>query len=237
MFKKIAVLLVLGVVALVVAGCIPDIDITGKQPRAVIGIKTTRFQPNESFCVDAFHSYASEGSALVQYEWDFGDGRPADPSGYSSYCHSYRQGGEYFITLVVIDDQGRRSSPDTMPVTVNYHPVPAAYLEEITDWPSGQAFYRIPDGRKVYPRSSMGPMGIVPQNAYTYWKIVASSWDPDGWIVSKSWSWSDLPLGNEEVLWLMVPADGSVYTNLKLNVIDNEGLGVTNYYDLVSPLG
>ena len=240
MFRRIAVLLVLTVVALVSVACIPGfewIEVTDQKPMAVIGIEKTRFQPNDLFCVNADHSYAIEGSQLVQYEWNFGDGTDTDSSQYNSCCHSYRQGGDYFITLVVVDNKGRRSSSGTMPVTVNYHPVPYAYVTEITEWPSGQGFYLIPDGQKVYPRSSIGPQGIVPQASYTYWKIVSSSWDSDGWIVSKSWSWSNIFLGNEEILWLMVPADGSTYTNLKLNVIDNEGLGATNYYDIVSPLG
>jgi len=228
----------MGVIAATAAGCIPGFDIIDRNPTAVIGIEKTHFQPNVSFCVNANYSYAAEGSHLIQYEWNFGDGGVTESTEYSSNCHTYRQGGEYLVTLVVVDDHGRRSSQDTMPVSVNYHPVPSAYLEEITSWPSGQAFYRLPDGQVVYPRSlEMGPMGIIPQGRYTYWKITSSSWDPDGWIVTRNWSWSNFPLGNEEVLWLMVPADGSTYTNLKLNVIDNEGLGVTKYYNLVSPIG
>ncbi|MBU3918941.1 PKD domain-containing protein [Patescibacteria group bacterium] len=183
-------------------------------------------------------STSPSGNALTEFIWNFGDGssdvvlsHPHAPR------YSYPYGGNYTITLVVKDDWGRYSNPDTILVTVNHHPVPVAYPQKLTSWPIGQAFYRIPDGQVVYPRSRIEPQGIIPVMSYTYWKIdSSSSSDRDGWIISQHLNWAGNHIGSGQVFYIAIPADGSMYT-IELTVIDNEGLGNSMRYGLVSPLG
>jgi len=238
MKKRIAVVVVVSVLAIVVCGCeflqnfMPTL-----LPVAVISIQKTRLQPNEPVLVSAD---GSSGNGLVQFIWNFGDGSSDVTLSHShTPPHSYQSGGTYTITLVVKDDWGR-SNPDTVSVTVNYHPVPAAYPQEFINPPTGQGFYRIPDGKMVYPSSVIETQGIVPvvpAPVYTYWKLdSSSSSDSDGSIVSQHFNWAGRNIGNQEVLWLALPTNGSTYT-VELIVIDNEGLENSIRYHIASPLG
>jgi len=239
MTRKIAVVLVVSVLAIVVCGCeliqnlIPTLP-----PEAVISIQKTRLQPNEPVSVSADGSTSPSGNGLVQFIWNFGDGKGDVVVSYShTPPYSYQSGGTYTISLVVKDDWGMRSNPDTEVVTVNYRPVPAAYPQELINPPTGQAFYLVPGGQVIYPSSVIEPQGIIPVVAYTYWKIdSSSSFDPDGSIVLQSLNWGDNHIGSGEVFYLALPADGSIYT-VELIVIDNEGLKNSMRYHLVSPLG
>jgi len=208
----------------------------GLVPEAVINITETHLQPGKSVPVSAEGSMSPSGNALTKFIWNFGDGTGEMVSPNPS--HSYQRGGSYTITLVVVDDLGLRSNPATILVTVNHRPVLIGFLEELTDFPSGQGFYCILDGQVIYPNAKTGPLGIISAVRYTYWKIdSSSSSDPDGWIVSRYLSWSGRDFEIGQIDYFAVPADGDIYRNLGLTLIDNEGLKNTIYYDVTSPIG
>jgi len=238
MIKKVVVAVAVSVMLMIfLCGCeLIQNFLPGLAPEAVISITKTHLQPGESVPVSAEGSMSPSGNTLTQFIWNFGDG--TDEMVSLNPSHSYQRGGNYTITLVVVDDWGMSSSPVTVPVTVNYRPVLIGSLEELTDLPSGQGFYSIPDGKVIYPNPGIGQKGIVSTVRYTYWKIdSSSSFDPDGRIVSRRFSWSGRNFGSGEVGYFAVPADGDTYRNFELTLIDNEGLKNTIYYDITSPIG
>jgi len=69
--------------------------------------------PNSPVTFDA--SASKSNGTIVVYSWDFGDdstGTGVNPQ------HTYRAVGDYQVTLIVVDDQGRMSNPCTQTVTV-----------------------------------------------------------------------------------------------------------------------
>ena len=73
---------------------------------------------------------ASDGE-IVEYEWDFGDGRRAEGEQVS---HVYRTPGVYRVTLTVTDDSGTstKQASDTLVVTVNHKVVADAGPDRLT---------------------------------------------------------------------------------------------------------
>lgn len=74
---------------------------TDTLPTAQFSITPNPVDAGQSVAFDASTSFASPPATLVSYEWDFGDGNTA--SGEST-THTYTQGAEYQVRLVVRDD-------------------------------------------------------------------------------------------------------------------------------------
>ena len=71
---------------------------------------------NETVNFDASGSTASGGATIVRFFWNFGDGSFATTSG-PDVTHAFTTAGDYVITLVVTDSEGRTAT-DTDAVTV-----------------------------------------------------------------------------------------------------------------------
>ncbi len=211
MVRKILVLLAMVGLALAAVGCLFD-----QNPVAVIST-LGRVQPGQSVLADGGSSYSPGGTAITNFEWNFGDGTPVVSSGTSAISHSYALGGDYLLTLVVTNQFGSRSSPSTAMVSVNHRPVAAAKVSQ-EDLPAGQVVYILRQG--VRPEAViLEGIILVPAE---YWKLDASvSYDLDGVIASYHWRWADHDFGASPVIWVRVPS-GSIYT-LILEVFDNEG--------------
>jgi PKD repeat protein len=72
--------------------------------------------------VDTFDtkgSSGSEGSAVTEYKWEFGDGSPAVASSTPGTTHAFAAAGQYTVTLRVTDAQKRTSKPTSNVITVN----------------------------------------------------------------------------------------------------------------------
>ncbi|MCK5030325.1 MAG: PKD domain-containing protein [Thermoplasmatales archaeon] len=57
---------------------------------------------------DGSNSYDKDG-AIIEYSWNFGDGTTGSGE---TVTHSYSEAGQYLVTLTVIDNYHRKSSPD-----------------------------------------------------------------------------------------------------------------------------
>ena len=85
----------------------------GDPPVAEINVSSDNLSVNHSVVFDGSNSYDGDG-IIVSYHWDFGDG--FNGSGVSPE-HVYSSPGEYFVTLVVMDNNGNFYS-DTLVVNV-----------------------------------------------------------------------------------------------------------------------
>ncbi len=70
--------------------------------------------PNSAVTFDGSGSTSDSGT-IASYSWDFGDGSTG--TGVRPQ-HTYRAVGDYQVTLIVVDDKGRMSTPCTQTVTV-----------------------------------------------------------------------------------------------------------------------
>jgi hypothetical protein len=61
---------------------------------------------DEELTFDASESYDADG-AIISYEWDFGEGNTSIGE---IVTHAYSVPGEYFVSLVVVDNDGVVSS-------------------------------------------------------------------------------------------------------------------------------
>jgi PKD repeat protein len=82
----------------------------------------TEAQVGVSVTFSARDSRAAEGSRLVGFDWEFGDG--AGSSGID-VSHTYESGGDYEVTLTVTDDQGLTDSDVQLIGIVEIPPTPA----------------------------------------------------------------------------------------------------------------
>jgi PKD repeat protein len=64
---------------------------------------------NETVTFDASESFDPDGY-IVAYYWDFGDGTTANGTQPFPYYHAYRAGGEYWVSLTVVDDTGSNNT-------------------------------------------------------------------------------------------------------------------------------
>ena len=81
-------------------------DVVNKQPTADFSYAPEEPAFNETVIFNASESYDLDG-LIIGYEWDFGDGA----IGYGKIVnHSYSQGGEFSVTLTVIDNRNAISS-------------------------------------------------------------------------------------------------------------------------------
>ena len=64
-------------------------------------------------------SASTDDGAIVEYQWDFGDGTTG--SGVAAQ-HTYTRAGEFEVALIVIDDDGIPSAPAVLPISVAANP-------------------------------------------------------------------------------------------------------------------
>lgn len=83
----------------------------GSAPEAVITIDSVYFVENVSVQFDASFSDAANGSTIISYLWDFGDGAN---SSLESPSHVYNETGNYNVTLTVYDNNGISDSAETV---------------------------------------------------------------------------------------------------------------------------
>jgi PKD repeat protein len=73
--------------------------------------------------LDASKSTGSEGSAITEYKWDFGDGT-SEATKASAVNHTYSKAGKYTVELKVLDANKRTSEAASNSITVNAPPPP-----------------------------------------------------------------------------------------------------------------
>jgi PKD repeat protein len=100
-----------------IRGNVTQLEEPGEPPVAVIS-GPGRAAVGQPVAFSASDSRAAEGSALVVYEWDFGDGSKG--SGLD-ITHIYQSQGVFAVTLTVIDDKGLS---DTTTEEIEIVPVP-----------------------------------------------------------------------------------------------------------------
>ena len=129
---------------------------------------------------------------ITSYSWNFGDGSTGSGS---SAWHRFMTPGSYIVTLIVTDNDG---ASDSVSQTIQIGPV---------SQPPNAAFSFSPTNPAVN--------GWVQFNG-------SSSTDPDGTIVSYSWSFGDGATGTGAVAWHRFGAPGTYVVTL--TVQDNSGL-------------
>lgn len=77
---------------------------------------------NETVTFDASASYDPDGTKIISYKWDFGDGTPITSTPQPTITHTYSTVGNYTVSLTVYDEQGESGSTSAI-VTVVWYPV------------------------------------------------------------------------------------------------------------------
>jgi parallel beta-helix repeat protein len=123
---------------------------------------------NEKVSFDASASYDPDGQ-IVSYKWSFGDGSIDEGK---TVTHAYSKEGNYKVTLMVIDNDGKSCSTSKTVTVVK--PTPTAnrlkildkyfdILNKSTGWTQSGSFYYLnyePDGKRL-PRSSKTVSGYT----------------------------------------------------------------------------
>jgi PKD repeat protein len=79
-------------------------------PTAVFTVSQSPAQTAVALTVDGTQSTPSAGSAIVRYEWDFGDGTGIVGGASATATHTYGAAGSYIILLTVTDATGKQAS-------------------------------------------------------------------------------------------------------------------------------
>ncbi|MHB1262641.1 MAG: PKD domain-containing protein [Thermoplasmatota archaeon] len=127
--KRAGVLAVLALVgAALLSGCagLGGSDEGNRAPRAEIDADKATGQTGDEFTFDAQSSMDPDGN-LTSWEFDFGDGSPKETvtdEDAARVKHTYLEGGEYIVTVKVIDDGthdglGELSDEDSVHVAVD----------------------------------------------------------------------------------------------------------------------
>jgi outer membrane protein assembly factor BamB len=156
----------------------------------------TPSQPNEGETVnfDASSSYDPDGS-IVSYVWDFDDDGSFDDGSGVNPIYSWSNAGNYPVSLKIIDDDG---AVDTETKTVSVGNVVQPPVADFDFYPD--------------PGTEDEPVNF---NAY-------DSYDPDGSIISYSWSFGDGHSGSGISTSHTYTNTG--YFDVTLTVTDNDGL-------------
>jgi chitinase len=77
-------------------------------PVAIFTFGPTPVLTNSTVHFNATGSTPSAGRVIVDYRWDFGDGKPAQTG--AQVDHAFTAAGTYTVTLTVTDDVGRTST-------------------------------------------------------------------------------------------------------------------------------
>jgi len=86
---------------------------------------------NEPATFSGASSYDPDGTAIISYKWDYGDGTPPVVTTDSTVIHTYTTIGIYTVTLVVIDAQNQVGDPTYFSVNVKERP---PYLADLVKW-------------------------------------------------------------------------------------------------------
>src|SRR5690606_31195526 len=110
-------------------GCGTD---TAEKQVAVTNVPVAGFTVNGPVCAGAPLSFANLTAftghgAIASYSWAFGDQQQATTTGNQPIDHTYRQYGNYTVTLQVQTSSGCKSNLLEKQITV--HPVPVAAFE------------------------------------------------------------------------------------------------------------
>lgn len=109
---------VVAVAALFLGGCVGKFS--PNAPEAIFSLRPTEGMAPLTVVCDGSLSF-SEGSRIVEYIWDFGDGTRAFGPIVS---YTYTRGGTYRVTLTVYDDRGMQSSRQAQVVVRFPKPAP-----------------------------------------------------------------------------------------------------------------
>ena len=106
------------------AGCTAGGGDSNKAPHAVLEVNKDNGYTGEEFTFDA--SKSTDDGEKLTYRFDFGDDTPpleVDSDDADEVTHAYLEGGQYTVTLTVLDDgkdnTGSRSDDDAVNVIVN----------------------------------------------------------------------------------------------------------------------
>lgn len=162
---------VMTVAALILSGCVGKFSV--KAPEAIFSLRPTEGVAPLTVVCDGSLSF-SEGSRIVEYIWDFGDG---DKAFGPIVSHTYRRGGTYRVTLTVYDDRGLQSTRQAQVVVrfpppepdFSVPPIPVGTYEVITFDASPS---RSPNGKIVRYMWAFGDgtfaEGMVVEKSYRY---------------------------------------------------------------------
>ena len=93
----------------------------------------------ETYSFTGVNSSDPDGS-IVEYQWDFGDGSPVFVSTDPIAIHEYLTEGNYTVSLVVVDNDGATSDPDTLDVTISASSPTFTFLWDPVTTPAGGFF-------------------------------------------------------------------------------------------------
>ncbi len=150
------------------AFCTVTLTAAGTAPEAVISPdvpEATELRAESGWTVRFDGSASTSDEPLASYFWDFGDGTTGEGN---NPLHRYPSNGTYTVSLVVMDDAGRRSAPAEFPVVIVGSTVPTADAGVPTDGGI--------NGPPVYfdaSRSSDAAAPGIQQGIVSYW------WDAD----------------------------------------------------------
>ena len=108
---------------------------------------------------DGSTSRDPEGGAL-SYEWTFGDGGPPVVTTSATTSHTYAA-GSYTASLVVVDPQGARSAPATIPITSGQNTAPTASI-------TGPATFRVGQTITVTGSAADAEDASLPDSAFSW---------------------------------------------------------------------
>ena len=166
---------------------------------------------------DSSGSHHSTGGTIVNRTWDFGDGSPA-VTGLTAY-HTYRDEGEYSVSLSLEDDNGNISLLErNVAVSWGAHPVfQRIYFNDVSspndgDHPSALS-------RDEVNISTDPLFFIIPPSLYS---LVYHS-DRDGYLGSGKWVRSSLSPGLHEITATFLrDGESAVRCSRKITVYDDE---------------
>ena len=95
-------------------------------PVAVFVYDPVTPKAGETVTFDATASLDPDGT-ITNYQWNLGDGTVLSGPDKAIITHVYEQPGTYTVTLVVVDDKGATSEPQTLAIIVEERPTPTIF--------------------------------------------------------------------------------------------------------------
>jgi PKD repeat protein len=87
----------------------------------------------QSIFFNASQVQSSAGHQVTQFDWNFGDGDPSQPTSGSLVTHSFASAGAYSVVLTVVDDLGRRKVFPPKVVNVSTGNPTATFISAVAD--------------------------------------------------------------------------------------------------------
>ncbi len=170
-----------------------DVNVTG--PPAILSLYYSPVPTYTNRTTEMFaYAVDTDGGSIVNYHWDFGDGR-SDDTYYGYVEHVYLLPGNYTMTLTVTDTEGSTASRSMVVEVFNYvNQLPYACF-----------------GYSPYNPTAGGPVSFYANCSY----------DPDGYLVAFNWNFGDGYFGSGAFVYHVYAAPG-LYP-VTLNVTDNDG--------------